>query len=170
VPPDRTGKRWWKHWLWVGGLVLLAATAAYAARQSVTIQARWRVLPYQSLRFSGSTDEILATGYTVPPLTSLDVARGYIEEENAVRLHVVSNTPWKIQVWTDRPNLEGTPPGDVQVRRHGGEYVSIVDSPQLLAAGLHGTYEIGVDYRILLGEDTTAFEEPVEIVYTIMSE
>jgi len=156
------------RWLWIGGIVLVAAASAYAVQQSVTIHVRWKVLPYQTLRLVDEAGNDTSAGYAIPEPSALDRSRGYVEDENAVRLHVVSNTDWKIQVWIE----SGDVPGDaVLIRRHGGTYAPVTESPMVLASGAHGTYDVGVDYRIPVGDDADGSgREALDIVYTIMSD
>jgi len=90
--------------------------SVYAVEQPATVEVRWKILPYQTLRVLESGDEISAVRYTIPEPSALDVSRGYIEDENAVRLHVVSNTSWKIQARAER--ISGFE-ADRLVRRHG---------------------------------------------------
>lgn len=147
--------------------MLIAAASAYAVQRSVTVELRWKVLPYQTLRLVGSGDDVTSVRYAVPAPSALDVARGYIEDENAVRLQVVSNTPWKLQV-----RLEGTAAEDaVLIRGDGGSYEPLSDAPRLLARGEHGSFDLGVDYRVLLDENGSArIDDPLDLVYTIMSD
>ncbi len=155
-------------WLGIVLFVVLVAASAVAVQRSVTIGVRWKVLPYQTLRLTSNGDGEGVAGYEIPEPSAIDLARGYIEDENAVRLHIVSNTPWKVQVWTE---AAGESHHDIQIRRRGGSYVPVTASPGVLAAGAHGTYEIDVDYRILLGGDRGEIvDAPLDIVYTIMSE
>lgn len=157
-----------KLWLWALGFVLVAAASAYAVQQSATVEVRWKVLPYQTLRLLESGDEISAVRYTVPESSALDVSRGYIEDENAVRLHVVSNTSWKVQVRAER--VSGFE-ADLLVRRHGDAYFEVTESPAILARGSHGTFDLGVDYRIPIGgAHDLASEGDLQIVYTLMSD
>jgi len=149
-------------------LLLVAGASAYAVQQSVTVEVRWRVLPYQTLRLVGSGAQLTSATYAIPDPSALDLSRGYIEAENALRLQVVSNTPWKIQVWTE--SAERLPAG-VLVRRQGGTYLPIGSAPQVLASGSHGTFDVAVDYRIPLDGDLDALRRmSLEIVYTLMSD
>jgi len=155
-------------WLWIGGIVLVAAASAYAVQQSVAIHVRWKVLPYQTLRLVDGAGNDTSAGYAIPEPSALDRSRGYIEDENAVRLHVVSNTDWKIQVWIESGDASRD---DVLVRRHGETYALITKSPMVLASGAHGTYDIGVDYRVPVGDEAgRSLREALDIVYTIMSD
>ena len=155
------------RWLWIGALVVLVTLSVVAVQQSVTVRAQWKVLPYQTLRLDGGTDAA-SVSYSIPEPTALDVARGFIEDEHAVQLRVVSNTPWKIQVRVERGDDTGL---DVLARRHGGSYAPLTEAAQILASGPHGSYDVGVDYRIPLGDDSDAWDEAaIDVVYTIMSE
>lgn len=156
-------------WIWIPVVVVILAVSGFAVNRSTTIRASWRVLPYQTLRLSDSLDEVSAVAYEVPSPTPLDYARGYIETEHAVRLHVVSNTPWKIQVRVRDPAIALS--SAMRLRNHGGEYFTPSIDPQILARGLNGVYEISIDYRMLLGLDGEfSSQPPLEIVYTIMSD
>ncbi|MBU1048691.1 hypothetical protein KKG90_01585 [Candidatus Bipolaricaulota bacterium] len=149
--------------------IVVLAVSGFAVQRSVTIRTSWKVLPYQTLQLNDSRDETTAVAFDVPEPTALDIARGYIESEHAVRLHVVSNTPWKIQVWVRNRSVE--PTTVLQVRRHGGNYLELSGQPQILVQGLNGVFEISVDYRLQLEFDGTFATDPsAEIVYTIMSD
>ena len=156
-------------WIWIPVAVVILAVSGFAVQRSVAIRTSWKVLPYQTLQLSDSRDEVTAIAFELPDPTPLDVARGYIESEHAVRLHVVSNTPWKIQVWVrNRVNDSSTV---LQVRSHGGDYLALSSQPQILAQGLNGVFEISVDYRLPIGSDGGfAADAPEEVVYTIMSD
>jgi hypothetical protein len=154
--------------LLIGLLLLLGAGSAYAIQHSVTVDLRWKVLPYQTLRLLGADAELTSTAYRIREPSALDVARGFIEDENAVRLHLVSNTPWKIQVWIEGEERFG---GLVLIRRHGGSYVPIGREAQVLASGSHGTFDIGIDFRVPLDQDLSDIRESsLDVVYTILSD
>jgi hypothetical protein len=157
------------RWIWGLAAVALLTVSGFAVQRSVTIRASWKVLPYQTLQLSDSRDEVTAVAFELPDPTPLDVSRGYIESEHAVRLHVVSNTPWKIQVWilTDSDDSSA----GLQVRSHGGNYLVLSSQPQILAQGLNGVFEIGVDYLLPIGLDGGFSDQAAgEVVYTIMSD
>lgn len=156
-------------WIWIPVVVVILAISGFAVQRSVTIRTSWKVLPYQTLQLSDSRDEVTAVAFELPDPTPLDVARGYIESEHAVRLHVVSNTPWKIQAWARNRDIGS--PITLQMRSHGGDYLILSSQPQILAHGLNGVFEISVDYRLPIGSDGDfAAQAPDEVVYTIMSD
>lgn len=160
-----------KHnrWIWVPVVVVFLAVSGFAVQRSVTIRTSWKVLPYQTLLLSDSRDEVTAVAFELPDPTPLDVSRGYIESEHAVRLHVVSNTPWKIQVSVRTGGDDSS--SALQVRSHGGSYLTLSRQPQILAQGLNGVFEISVDYRLPMGSDGSFTDQaPGEVVYTIMSD
>ena len=156
-------------WIWIPVVVVLLAVSGFAVQRSVIIRTSWKVLSYQTLQLSDSRDEVTAVAFELPDPTPLDITRGYIESEHAVRLHVVSNTPWKIQVSALNRDIDMSTA--LQVRSHGGEYLSLSSQPQILAQGLNGVFEISVDYRLVIGSDGDfAAQAPEEVVYTIMSD
>ncbi len=156
-------------WIWIPIALALLAVSGFAVQRSVEVRASWKVLPYQTLQLNNSRDESSVVAFELPEATSLDRARGYIESEHAVRLHVVSNTPWKVQVWVR--SAQGEAFTSLQVRRHGGTYLDLSSQPQILAQGQNGVFEISVDYRISIGADgVVASQTPQEVVYTIMSD
>jgi len=156
-------------WIWIPVAVALLAVSGFAVQRSVSIRTSWKVLPYQTLRLSDPRDEVTAVAFELPDPTPLDVARGYIESEHAVRLHVVSNTPWKIQVSVRNQDMDS--PTALQVRSHGGAYLTLSSQSQVLAYGLNGVFEISIDYRLPIGSDgDLAAQAPEEVVYTIMSD
>ena len=157
-----------KAWLLGIALVAVVTTTGLAVQQSVTVDVRWKVFPYQTLRVLGNRVETAAATYTLPDPSPLDVTRGYIEDPNAVRLQIVSNTSWKIQIRATRiPGASGT----VLVRRYGGIYGTLSESPQILASGAHGTFDVSVCFRVpledLVGTDR---DDRIDVVYTIMSD
>ena len=157
-----------KAWIWVLVSLVLLAVSGFAVQRSVTIRASWKVLPYQTLRLNDSRSDVTSVAFEFPDPTPLDIARGYLESEHAVRLHVVSNTPWKIQVSI---RASGNLSTSLQVRRHGEQYLNLSDQPQILAQGENGVFEVGVDYRLPIGNDGGFSDQgSEEVVYTIMSD
>jgi len=148
-----------------------------ADQRSVTVHVSWTVLPFQELRIAGSTSHgsSATADYLMSQPDAFDLQRGYLEEMNSVDLTVNSNIPWKVQVWTESDNMgqtdDGTftkPISDFQLREHGGDYFSISNTPQILASGNRGSFDIGVDHRILLESDYHPGDYGLEIVYTVM--
>lgn len=158
-----------RRWVLILLAVVLLAVTGFAVQHSVTVRASWKVLPYQTLRLTGSEQEIDAVSLEIPDPTPLDVSRGYIEIEHAVRLFVASNTPWKIQVTA--PGLSESIASLLKVRSHGDAYGGISDQPRVLAAGSNGTFEISIDVRVMMDSSGTfPTGDPVRLVYTLMSD
>ena len=141
-----------------------------AVEESVTIHARWTVLPYQMLRIVGSEENPSDLAYRIPVPTAVDRAQGFIEQIDALRLEIVSNGAWKVVVWTEQTDLDGRPVGDVWVRGQWGEFFAIGRQPQLLARGESGTFEISVDYRVFLDASSDAPRGTLSLIYLIMSD
>jgi hypothetical protein len=148
-----------------------------ANQSSTSIKVSWTVLPFQELRISGSTSQgpSVTTGYTMPQPDFLDLQRGYIEEMNSIELTINSNIAWKVQVWTENTTMGDShdglirkPVSDFELREHGGTYFPISNTPQILADGQCGSFEIGVDHRILLEDEYHDGDYGLEVVYTIM--
>jgi len=156
------------QWVWIVclfGVLLAAAGGAAAIQRSVTIQAHWRVLPYQVLQFMNTDDGGTSAVYVTPEPTGLDRERGYIEDEYAFRLRVISNTSWKLQVVD--ASSSSTPS---YIRRHGGEYVALTDDALVIASGANGSYEVGIDVRIKLVDGQPAVPAgSLNLVFTLMS-
>jgi 3',5'-cyclic AMP phosphodiesterase CpdA len=94
---------------------------------------------------------------------------------NSIDLTINSNIPWKVQVWTEDTTMGNShdalmskPISDFELREHGGAYFQIANTPQILADGQRGSFEIGVDHRILLGDDYHDGDYGLEVVYTII--
>ncbi len=163
----------------VAGLVVVVAFVglSLADQRSVTARLTWNVLPFQELRIAGSPsrEASVTADYVMPQPDAFDLQRGYLEETNSVDLTVNSNIPWKIQVRTESSDMgeskDGSvtkPISDFMLREHGGSYFSISTAPQILTSGNRGSFDIGVDHRILLGSDYRPGDYGLEIVYTIM--
>jgi len=160
------------RWVLVVSIVFVAAVCAVAFQQSVVVRAQWRILPYQSLRIHGGTPEFPGASSRVilRAPTVLDLERGYMELENVIRLQVVSNTNWTVQVWAEQQEFGGLPIEAVQLRGSSSEYLELSTVPQVLATGGNGVFELPIDYRIALG-DATSIEagQALEVVYTMLS-
>ena len=165
-------RRWKRLRLWAIALVTLYALGAlgFAVEESVSIRARWTVLPYQTLRILGSNEDLSSLSYRIPVPTAADRARGYVEEAEAVRLQIVSNGAWKVVVWTEQLDLGGRPVSDLQIRGQDGTFFAVGRQPQLLARGENGTFEIGVDYRLLLDSASNTPSGTLDLIYLIMSD
>jgi hypothetical protein len=148
-------------------LASLAAVGvvALAYNSSVNIEARWRVLPYQSLTLIGLGDDPALVSVSLPAATGSDLERGYAESGSALRLHIASNVPWKVQLRLAAPVGEG-----FEVRLDGADYVPLSTAPVVLAAGRYGVYDIDLDLRhpVRSGEDASGTS--VRLVATIMPE
>ncbi len=148
-----------------------------ANQTSITTKVSWTVLPFQELRIAGSNSHgpSISTTYAMPQPGFLDLQQGYVEEMDCVDLTINSNIPWKVQVWTENTTmgyshdgLISKPVSDFELREHGGAYFPISNTPQILADGHRGSFEIGVDHRILLGDDYHDGDYNLEVVYTII--
>jgi hypothetical protein len=150
--------------------LVLFGLGAVGVEESVTVRARWTVLPYQTLRVLGSGEGSPGLSYEIPLPTPIDRARGYIERSDAVRLQVVSNGPWKVLVWTEQLDLEGRAVSDVMIRGVDGSFFALSESPHLLASGGNGTFELGVDVRVMLDETGAGPSGALDLIYLIMSD
>jgi hypothetical protein len=129
-------------------LLVVVGVSALAVDSSVTVEVRWRVLPYQSLRLEGTDREFSSSSFPLPEPTADDRLQGYSDVENALRIKITSNTPWRLQV-----RLEGSDLGSsLEVRRHGDAYAQLTETPVVLARGSNGTFDLGVDVRLLLSD------------------
>jgi hypothetical protein len=148
-------------------LFVVVGVSAFAVDSSVAVEVRWRVLPYQSLRLVGADRELSSFSLPLPEPTSDDQQQGYSDVENALRVKVASNTPWKLQVRLGEGDL-GT---SLEVRRHGDTYVPLTETPVVLARGSNGTFDLGVDVRVLLGDSPADRRGALApMVFTIMSD
>jgi hypothetical protein len=132
---------------------------------SVTVEARWHVLPYQSLRIAGTGSDASLVSISLPAATEADRERGYAEDLGAIRLHVASNTAWKVQLRLADPSG-----GDVETRETGEEYVGLSTAPMVLASGPYGVYDVSVDVRRLFGPGDDISDLPIRLIATIMPE
>ncbi len=125
----------------------------------------FEVLPAQSLSV-GSFDDTegqetigLAT-VQIPNPSFRDLARGFIEQKDAVELEIVSNIPWRVTVSTSNSDMgrssDGSaskPVSDFQVRGNG-KYQSVSNEDQILIEGSGGSFKIEIDYRMLFDAET----------------
>lgn len=146
-------------------LLVVVGVSALAVDSSVVVEVRWRVLPYQSLRLVGADREFSSFSFPLPQPTADDRQQGYSDVENALRIQIASNTPWKLQV-----RLEGSARGlSLEVRRHGDPYVRLTETPVILARGSNGTFDLGVDVRLVLGDSAANPRDALApMVFTIM--
>ena len=157
-----------RRWILIPVALAVLAVTGLGVQQSVAVRANWKVLPYQTLRLSGSEDRIDVTDLEIPEPSPLDVSRGYLEIEHAVRLHVISNTPWKLQITGS--GLPESMASLLRIRRHGDTYSTVSDQPRVLASGTHGAFEISIDVRVWADSDGIfPTGSPVNLVYTLMS-
>jgi hypothetical protein len=148
-------------------LLVLASVTALAYDSSVNVEVRWRVLPYQSLTLVGPNDDPALVSVSFPAPTEGDRARGYTESENALRLHVTSNVPWKVQLRF--ADSVGSPA--LEARQGGDEYVALSTQPLVLAAGPYGVYDLDLDLRRPLRDSgAAAGATAVQLIATIMPE
>jgi hypothetical protein len=123
-------------------LVLLAAVGvtAWAYDAAVDVSVRWRVFPFQSLTVIGSGDD--PASLLLPLTQGAAAADGYTESPDAIRLHVASNVPWKLQLRLD--DSRSAPGLEVRV---GDGFRALSSLPLVLASGSHGVYDVSVDLR-----------------------
>jgi hypothetical protein len=141
----------------------VVGVSALAVDSSVAVEVRWRVLPYQSLRLVGADHEV--SSFPLPEPTADDRWQGYSDVENALRIQIASNTPWKLQVRLERSDLGSS----LEVRRHGDPYVRLTETPVILARGSNGTFDLGVDVRLVLGDSAANPRDALApMVFTIM--
>jgi hypothetical protein len=146
-------------------LLVVVGVSAFAVDSAVTVEVRWRVLPYQSLRLVGADRDVSSFSFPLPEPTVADQQRGYSDVENALRIEIASNAPWKLQVRLERGGLGSS----LEVRRHGDTYVPLTEAPVILAHGANGTFDLGVDVRLLLaGSLVDPRGTLVPVVFTIM--
>ena len=146
-------------------LLVVVGVSALAVDSSVTVEVRWRVLPYQSLRLVDAAGQSSSFSFPLPEPTADSRLQGYSDEENALRIKITSNIPWKLQVRLEGSNLGSS----LEVRRHGDAYVPLMETPVILARGSNGAFDLGVDVRLRL-DDSTADPRGalVPMVFTIM--
>ena len=147
-------------------LLALAGVTALAYDSSVNVEVRWRVLPDQSLTWVGPNDPSLVS-VSFPAPAEGDRERGYTESENALRLHVTSNVPWKVQLrFADSAGVSA-----LEARQGGDEYVALSTQPHVLAAGPYGVYDLELDLRRPLRDgEAGAGAAAVQLIATIMPE
>jgi hypothetical protein len=143
----------------------VVGVSALAVDSSVTVEVRWRVLPYQSFSLVGAAGQFSSFSFPLPEPTADSRLQGYSDVENALRIQIASNTPWKLQV-----RLEGSGPGSsLEVRRHGDAYARLTETPVILARGSNGTFDLGVDVRLVLGDSAANPRDALApMVFTIM--
>jgi len=121
----------------------------------------FEVLPAQSLSVGSfeDADEFsqtvgLATVH-MPQPTQRDLARGFIEQRDAVELDISSNIPWRITINTNNGDMglsaDGStakPVSDFQVRGNG-DYQSVSNEDQTILEGSGGVFKVELDYRLL---------------------
>jgi hypothetical protein len=143
----------------------VVGVSALAVDSSVTVEVRWRVLPYQSFSLVGAAGQFSSFAFPLPEPTADSRLQGYSDEENALRIKITSNIPWKLQV-----RLEGSDLGSsLEVRRHGDAYVLLTETPVILTRGSNGAFDLGVDVRLRFGDSPADSRGAlVPIVFTIM--
>jgi hypothetical protein len=152
------------RFLWLFLLASIGVTAL-GYDSSVTVEARWHVLPYQSLRLTGAGSEASLVSISLPAATEADLERGYTEDLGAIRLHVASNTAWKVQL-----RLADSDGGGLEARETGAEYVGLSITPMVLASGPLGVYDVSVDVRRLFAVGEGISDLPIRLIATIMPE
>ena len=160
-------------------LLVVGGSLVLGAGDSATTTVSWTVLPFAALSIAGEEGrgDVVVTTFALPQPSPADLKRGYLEMEGALTLIAVSNTGWQLIVRTDDPNLgqsyDGTyikPLNDFQLRARGGEYRSLSERDQVLTAGSHGRYKLGIDYRILFHQRYRPGNYQITLIYTIVTD
>lgn len=112
------------------------AVAAYAAEEPVPVDVRRHALPCPTLSLAGSSQDVTAVPYRFRPASALERSRGFIENENALRFRVVSDTPRCLQGRWENPSGKELP--EVDVREHGRGHATLGDPPIVLCSGSNG--------------------------------
>jgi hypothetical protein len=128
----------------------------------VNVSAQDRTSVYADIVIPPIVELKVENKQTFPEPSVVDMKRGSMELQNAVRLIVHSNSPWKISIYSRCDNLYITPNAykpiqDFQWRTTGGTYQSISRSPVTVITGNQGVVakEIFLDYRLLLRWENT---------------
>jgi hypothetical protein len=143
-------------------LLTMLGVTTFAYESSVSIDVRWRVLPYQSLTVVGSGSDADLLALPLSSRESATSASGAVEASGSLRFHVASNVPWKLQV-----RLAGSDSSpDIKVRRGAGEFLPLSERSLLVASGPHGVYDVTLDVFLPQGDAA----ERTQLVATIMPE
>lgn len=138
-------------------ILLLVVQTSEAISTNKTVQINLRILPFQILIINekGKAGEKIITTYNVPPPTVQDLERGYIQEEDALSLTVISNVDWVVKVRALSENLGISwdrkyvkPLSDFLIRSHQTEFMIIQRTPQKIAWGKNGKKKVDIDYRV----------------------
>lgn len=150
-----------------------------AGESGLGLRADFGILPHQGLSVN-RVDENGQKGDSVvaiPQPTVQDLARGFIEQPNAVELKVVSNTAWVLLLSTVNVDMGTSDDGsyvkpieDFQVRAGNRPYVSLSHEGQKLLSGPPGVFFPTLDYRTIANPDTyRPGTYSIEVVYMITS-
>ncbi len=142
--------------------ILILFYVWFAGFYLVNVSAQDRASVYADILIPPIVELTVENKRTFPELSIVDMKRGSIELQNAVRLIVYSNSPWKISIHSQNDNLYITPNAykpiqDFQWRITGGTYQSISRSPITVITSDKGVVakELFLDYRLLLGWENT---------------
>lgn len=168
MPANRSSLARWSARRVLVPLALAALGASvFAVESSVDVNARWRVLPYQSLSIRGFDGRASRVTVSLSSLEGEAAVGGVAEHPRAIRLHVASNIPWKVQL-----RIEGIEPESgsrVEARRSAGPYVQLSNVPVVLASGPHGAYDIDVGLLLVVeGETGGADLRDARLIATIL--
>jgi hypothetical protein len=142
----------------IATLILLGiAPKSWAISTDKTVRISWKILPFQVLIINGKGNpgKRVITTYNIPQPTHQDLKRGYIQEESALSLTVVSNVDWVIKVRALSEDL-GTswkgkylkPLSHFLFRSPQTEFMVIQQEPQKIAWGEKGRKVVDIDYRV----------------------
>jgi len=142
----------------MAALILLGvAKAGVALSVDKTVRINIKIVPFQILMVNGkNTDgEKVITTYHIPQPTPQDLQRGYIQEDNALSLTVVSNVNWVVKVRALSKNLGSSwdgryikPLSDFLIRSHQTQFMPVQQIPQKIAWGKNGKKTVNIDYRV----------------------
>lgn len=100
-----------------------------------------------------ATLDVDSSTYNFPSISTDDFDAGYIKSLLATTLTVVSSSSWQVDVKTDSVNMGGYGKSisDFLVKKNGNPtFLVISDTNQELDSGSNGTFNIDVDYKMLL--------------------
>jgi len=158
-----------------------AALISQADNSGVT-EVGWTVVPFATLALAGAGERAagstVTVSFTLPRPSAEDLARGYLEIEDALTLVARSNVDWVILVRTPDPDLgrsyDGSytkPLSDFQLRVAGGDFLTISNADQTLSRGRRGEHELAIDYRVLLHPECyRPGDYGLKLIYTITCE
>jgi len=170
-----------KRWIVISLLltILFSIPVFAGSSASATVTVSWKVLPFQSLTILGGEGNgtSVTSHFELGTPTPAEIAAGFIEEDGALTLVAASNIPWTVKVHAVEANMgesyDGTyvkPLSDFLIRANGGEFTPISQLDQTLASGTRGSYQLTIDYKVLLDPEFKPGDYGITLVYTITGE